>query len=135
MAIVVKMSKQGEDVTKAPDRSLVFNSLYYTLKQEKRKVINFPTSITITGGSFNNTVTFTHNLGYKVAYRVYCEDTAGNFFEIPGRSDDGAGNPTKGIISAITVNAIEATIGWVTPQAGDTTLQVLCVVYIDPEIA
>ena len=132
MATGIKISLPDQDATNAPERSLVFYSEYYTLKQ--KKFISFPTTVTITAGDFNNTVTFTHNLGYNQAYEITCEDTAGRFFRVPGISDDSLTNPTKGIVDTITTNALTSRIGWVTVQGSDYTLKILCKIYIDEEL-
>ena len=125
----VKISKAGFPVRTTDDENLVFNSAYFLLKQ--KKFASFPTTVTILNGTYNRDVTFTHNLGYKPAYEVTCQDAGGAFFKVPGISYNGV---TKGIISNITDNAITAKVGSNTLAVGDYTLKILCKIYIDEEI-
>ena len=125
----IKISKAGFPVGTTDDENLVFNSAYFTLKQ--KKFDSFPTTVTILDGTYNRTVTFTHNLGYKPAYEITCQDVGGAFFKVPGVSYNGV---TKGIIFDITNNSLTAKVGSNALAVGDYTLKILCKIYVDEEL-
>lgn len=78
----IKIAKQGNNVSTAADRDLVFTSKYPVFKVQAEYTGNL--SLTTDGVAAEGTTTITHNLGYQPAFMWFLEhDTTGRQWQMP----------------------------------------------------